>query len=115
MASPSSAALRIESFFDTVRVFHDGTLRVQLHGIGGRIVSELLEIGQPVAWEAVAAEIWPDVHTQRTVIRNRWDTALRRLRTRLAEGGVRSDFVCSDGMGQIAAVLYPDDIVVGQV
>ncbi len=103
--------LRIESYFDAVRIFQTGKLVTQLAGNGARILAELLEIGQPIAWEAVAGEIWPDAK-DRWVLRNRWDTALKRLRTHLAKSGLRSDLVCSDGTGQIAAVLYPTDAFV---
>jgi hypothetical protein len=56
--------------------------------------------------------IWPDAKDQRWALRNRWDTVLKRLRTHLAKSGLRSDLMCSDGAGQIAAVLHPADAFV---
>ncbi|TNE86949.1 MAG: hypothetical protein EP330_20285 [Deltaproteobacteria bacterium] len=103
--------LRIESFYDTVRFFRDGVLLVQLHGLGAKLVSELMEFDQPVAWEVVAEQLWKDSR-ERWVLRRRWDTLLRRLRLALDEGGVRSDLVCADGTGCIALVPYPGDELV---
>lgn len=100
--------LRVESFYDTVRFYRDGVLLTQLHGLGARLVSELMELEQPASWEAVAGELWSDT-AERWVLRRRWDTLLRRLRLALDEAGVRSDLLCADGTGCIAIVPYPDD------
>lgn len=103
--------LRIEAFYDTVRFFRTGTLVTQLHGLGARLVCELVEFDQPVAWEIVAKQLWPGTD-DRWVLRRRWDTLLRRVRTSLAEAGLRSDLLCSDGTGSVAIVAYPSDELV---
>jgi hypothetical protein len=103
--------LRVESFYDTVRFYRGGVLLTQLHGLGARLVSELIELEQPAAWEAVAEELWRDTR-ERWVLRRRWDTLLRRLRVSLDEAGVRSDLLCADGTGCIAIVPYPGDAFV---
>lgn len=104
-------ALRIEAWFDSVRLFQAGRMQVQLSGRQARVLSELVQIAQPVAWEAVAAEVWSDVQ-DRWLLRKRWDTNLRRLRRSLADGGIRSDLVASDGTGCVALVAYPGDELV---
>lgn len=103
--------LRIESFYDQVRVFQGGRLLVQLTGKKARIVAELVEVGAPVEWEAVARAVWPDV-VARGALRKRWDTTLGRVRRALSDGGVRPDVIDADGRGCVSVVLYPDDEVV---
>lgn len=100
--------LRVESYFDVVRLFRGGTLLLQVSGRQARMLAELVQIGQPVSWEAVAREVWSDLD-DRWVLRQRWDTTLRRLRRALADAGVRSDLVCSDGTGSVSIVAYPGD------
>ena len=108
-ASPQG--LRVEAFYDTVRIFQDGALRIQVAGMQARLLSELAEIAEPIGWEHVAGEIWPGLE-DRWSLRRRWDTTLRRLRRALADAGVRSDLITSDGTGSVSLVRYPDDEVV---
>ena len=107
----SQPALRIEDYYDTVRIFVGAELKVQLHGLRAKLFSEVMEVGQPISWEAVAASLWND-SADRWTLRRRWDAVLARLRSSLADGGVRSDLLCSDGMGCIAVVIYPHDSLV---
>lgn len=104
--------LRIESFYDTVRIFRDGELICQLHGLGARVMSELMELGQPVDWESVARQLWTD-DAGRWTLRRRWDAMLCRLRGALAEANIRADLLCSDGTGCVALVPYPGDELIG--
>ena len=113
LRSEAYIPVRIEAFYDTVRFFRSGTLITQLHGLGARLVSELIEFEQPVAWEIVAAQLWPGTE-DRWVLRRRWDTLLRRVRTALAEAGLRSDLLCSDGTGCVAIVAYPSDELISE-
>ena len=102
--------LRIESWFDQVRIFCGLNLAVQLTGKKARILAELVEVGAPVDWEAVARSVWPEV-VRRSALRKRWDTTLGRLRRALSDGGVRPDLIDADGKGCVALVLYPGDEV----
>ena len=70
-------------------------------------------VAVPIAWEALAAEIWSSA-TERSVLRRRWDAAMVRLRARLSESGVRPDLVRSSGNGLVELVLGPGDVVVDE-
>lgn len=103
--------LRIESWFDQVRVFRDGRLQLQLTGKKARVMSELAAIGAPADWEAVARTLWPDGE-ERWAVRKRWDMTLGRLRRALSDAGLRPDLIDADGKGCVSLLLYPDDEVV---
>ena len=64
----NASRLRIETYFDAARIFRDGEAVVQLSGLQARILSELAQLGQPAAWEAVARDIWRDVPDRWTLI-----------------------------------------------
>ena len=74
------------------------------------MVSELVAIRQPVAWEALAQRVWGDLHPQ--VLRKRWDMQLYRLRKLLRTHQIRTNLVCSHGTGLVELVLTDGDQVV---
>ena len=47
-------------------------------------------------------------------LRMSWDRALRRLRERLREGGVRENLIRADGKGNFELFLMPGDRVVDE-
>lgn len=100
--------LHVIARFDTVHVHVQGRLAVTLDGIAARIVSELAELGGPVAWDVLAGEIWKG-DDDRGQLRGRWDVALTRLRRKLREARVRPDLVRTAGTGQVELLLYPED------
>ena len=81
-------------------------------GLQANILSELAAMQAPAPWELVAGEIWGRREPGRH--RMSWDRALRRLRLRLREGGVREDLVRTDGKGNVELYLYPGDKVVDE-
>ena len=93
--------LRIVSHFDSVEIHrHDGVLTIGGHG--ARIISELMAIGGPVEWSTLARELWGrDLDRDDPRVRHRWDMALRRLRRRLRDAGIRADLVHPDGHGRV--------------
>ena len=70
-------------------------------------------MGVPVAWESIAASVWPD-GDDRNALRRRWDVHLGRLRAKLRETGIREDLVRTDGKGNLELVLGPGDTVEDQ-
>lgn len=82
-----------------------------LDGLPARLVCELAEMGVPAEWTVVARQLWPD-EDDTTRLRQGWDRALRRLRSRLREGGVREDLVRPDGCGNVELLLLPGDRVI---
>jgi hypothetical protein len=104
-------SLRIEAWVDQVRVFGGAVLKVHLNGKKAQIVYELAAVGVPIAWEAIAREVWPDVD-DRYLARKRWDTTLGRTRRALSDASVRPDLLLTDGRGLVSLCLYPTDEVV---
>jgi hypothetical protein len=103
--------LRIVASFDTVQVHRtDGAVLV-LAGQLARVVSELVAVQQPMAWEELARPHWPQI-PDRDALRRRWDGLLGRLRDRLREGGIRPDLVTSTRIGLVELVLREGDVVV---
>ncbi|MCA9490777.1 MAG: hypothetical protein KC621_12700 [Myxococcales bacterium] len=102
------APLVVVASYDTAHVLRQGVPVVSLSGVQARLISELAAVRGPIAWTALAAELWSDdddVH----LLRARLDTAISRLRRKLREGRVRTDLVRTDGAGQVELLLYPHD------
>lgn len=101
--------LHIVARFDTVHIHVAGKLVVALDGIAARIVSELVALGGPVAWDVVAGQIWRG-EEDRLQLRRRWDINLARLRRKLRESHVRADLIRAGGTGQVELLLYTGDV-----
>lgn len=100
--------LHLTVCYDTVHLHRGDDPPIALDGISARIVSELAVIKQPIAWEALAREIWrsDDAPPQ---LRRRWDVALARLRRRLRDARIRPDLVRADGSGNVELFLARGD------
>jgi hypothetical protein len=105
--------LKIVARFHSVHVVREGEAPLLLDGVAARIVSELVLLGGPTAWDVVARDIWKDAPAL-PVLRGRWDAQLSRLRSRLRAAGIRPDLVRSDRHGFVELVLHPDDVVVDE-
>lgn len=95
---------------DIVRVTRQGREMLALRGYTAQIVCELVAIGQPAPWEAVARELWRD-DADSMMVRRRWDMALGRLRHKLREAGLPVDVVRADGAGNVELHVPPGDRV----
>jgi hypothetical protein len=102
--------LRVVAQYDTVHVHRPGAPPLALCGLQARLVSELVAVGGPIAWTALADELWPD-ESELSVRRVRLDTLLSRVRRRLRAAGIRADLVRTDGAGQVELLRYPHDRV----
>lgn len=100
--------LRIVARFDTVQIDREGWPTCHIGGRPARILSELVSIGAPVSWEAVAREIWAD-GAERDQLRTRWDRNLSSLRSKLRAAQIRTDLVRSCGSGNIELLLHQSD------
>lgn len=111
-----SPPLRIVASYDTVHIHRAGALGatpeapLTLDGIAARIISELVAVQGPAAWEVLAGEIWPD-EDDRVQLRRKWDVSLARLRRKLRQASVRPDLIRAGGTGQVELLLYPGDAV----
>lgn len=105
--------LKIVARFHSVHLLRDGEAPVLLDGVAARIVSELVLLAGPTAWDVVARDIWKET-TALPVLRGRWDAQLSRLRARLRGAGIRPDLVRSDRHGFVELVLHADDVVVDE-
>ncbi len=106
----SFGPLKIVSFFDSVHLHRADGVPLVLSGQMARVMAELVAIGNPVAWEELAGQLWPTL-TEREVLRRRWDVLMVRLRERLREAGIRSDLVQSTGHGLVELVRQEGDVV----
>ncbi len=104
------APLPIVARFDTAHIQRDGKVICALAGVNARLLSELVLVGGPIGWRALADEIWRD-DGDTAQQRQRLDVALTRLRARLRANGVRGDLVRSTGTGHVELVLHPRDQV----
>lgn len=104
------APLQIVAQYDTVQIHREGAPPLVLAGMQARLVSELVALGGPVAWAALAGELWPG-DADLLLQRGRLDTVLSRVRRRLRAAGVRADLVHTDGAGAVELLLYPLDRV----
>ncbi len=110
----SSTPLRIVARYQSVHLLREAQLPVVLDGVAARIVSELVVLAGPTAWDVVAREIWSD-DVVLPVLRGRWDAQLSRLRARLRAAGIRPELLRADRHGFIELVLGPHDSVVDEV
>ncbi len=102
--------LRIVSRFDSVQVWRDGaTAPCLLTGRPARLVAELLALGGPVRWEALAQDLWSD-DADGATLRHRLDITLLKTRRLLAAAGLRRDLVTSHRNGWLELLLYPGDV-----
>lgn len=101
--------LKIIAHYDTAKVHH-GDQVVHIAGVPARLISELVAIGGPASWEALAHELWGG-EVPRELLRTRFDMALSRLRKRLKSAQIRDDLVVSSGTGQVELVLREGDTV----
>lgn len=104
------APIRLVAFFDTVHLVREGLPTVVLSGLQARLLSELVAVGQPLGWDALAATLWPH-ETERESLRRRWDVCVSKLRARLRDAGVRPDLLQSSRTGHVALVLGAQDVL----
>jgi hypothetical protein len=103
--------LTIVARCETAHVHRAGVAEVvNLVGVQGRILSELVTFGGPTPWLTIAREIWRD-DDDTVALRRKWDVNLSRLRRKLRDAGVRSDLIHSDGSGHFQLLLYEGDAV----
>ena len=101
--------LRIVSLFDSVQLWREGVpTPCLLKGQQARLFAELLSVGGPMRWDALARELWP-LDTDVEPLRHRLDVTLAKLRQRLVAAGIRRDLVTSHRNGQLEVLLYPGD------
>jgi hypothetical protein len=108
MGGGIAAPLTVRARFDSVHLLREGEPPVVLTGQLARLLSELVVIGAPVAWEELARTLFADA-ADTWDRRRRWDLALVRLRRKLREAGIRPDLVRADGNGNFELVLGPHD------
>lgn len=101
--------LRIVAWYDTVDLGPVGGEAHTIGGIGARLISELVAVGGPAPWEAIARALWRDAAPDAD-LRHAWDVQTSRLRARLRALGLRGDLVSVVG-GQVALRLRPGDQV----
>lgn len=104
------APIRIVASFDTVQIHRQGAEILVVAGQLARVLSELVSVRQPMAWDELARPLWPHLD-DRDALRHRWDGLLGRLRERLRDGGVRTDLLASTRIGLVELVLRSDDVV----
>jgi hypothetical protein len=102
--------LRVVAFYDTVHVHRRGAPLFVIGGQGARLISELVTTGLPLPWREAASLLWSD-EADDNALRNRLDAVVRRLRRKLAEGGLRDDLVAPDGTGHLELRLHEGDVV----
>lgn len=102
------APLVLECFYDVVHLRRSGRVEASVSGAGARLISELVSIQQPVAWDDLAKRIWGDDLPPHS-LRKRWDMQLYRLRNQLRSHQIRTDLVRSHGTGLVELVLGERD------
>ena len=104
--------LHLECSYDIVTIHRLGRPPLVLNGLDARIVSELAQVNQPVAWRALGRAAWGRHKFDKLAKpRASWDTRLGTLRQKLRDADIRSPFLLSDGCGNIHLLLHPGDKV----
>ena len=86
---------------------------VTLRGNGAHLIRELVEFAGPVDWYTLARQVWPDGPcVDRTRLRARLDTTLKRVRARLRDGGVGAGVLVFTQTGQVELLSQPGDRIV---
>lgn len=106
--------LKLVLRFDSVHIFGADGRSAVIDGIAARLICELHEIGAPIGWFEVSRLLWPTDGLTPTVVRQRWDQLLTRLRMRLREAGLRSDLVRPSQRGLVELQLGPEDQIVDE-
>jgi hypothetical protein len=109
------APLRIVARYDTVHIFRNGLPTVLIAGLQARLISELVSIRQPIAWQALSVELWPQLGDDPFGLRRRLDMTLLRLRRRLEAEGIRTDLIAAPGTGLLELLLRADDQIVDEL
>lgn len=104
------SGLTLSVRYDTVHIHREPEGTFAIDGLPARILTELALMNVPARWDALAHEFWPD-KTNMTLLRQRWDAGMARLRRRLREERVRPDLIRSDGSGNVEICLTPHDRV----
>ena len=107
------APLHLIGRYDSVHIHRAEGPPLVLSGQAARVVSELISVGAPLSWEALAQPLWPELD-DRDALRRRWDICLVRLRARLRDAGIRPDLVRSSRLGLVELVLQAGDRVEDQ-
>ena len=93
-------ALKLVTFFDGAEIHRAGHPILTVGGVGARILTELAALDGPAHWQLVAGEVWDDADQRDPMeLRQRWDTAVLRLRKKLQGADVRADLLRADGNG----------------
>lgn len=103
--------LDVEATYTHVHIRRARRSTLTITGNAAKALTELAEIGGSAPWDVVAGEIWKDTPNNREMVRHRWDRMLGRLRELLAEHGIRSNLVVSDGLGNVFLNTLPGDVV----
>ena len=105
--------LELRVRYDTVHLERSGLPAVVLTGLQARLVSELALCEAPLRWDELAGELWPG-EEERSLLRQRLDRVLQKLRKKLKAGGLRPDLVRSSGGGFVELVVRVEDQVIDE-
>lgn len=102
-------AVRLVSHFDSVHLLDEsGAAICVLTGLPARLMAELLAYGGPVDWRTLARDLWSPGDSD-SVLRNRLDVTLAKLRRLLKASGVQRELVVAHRTGLLELLLYPGD------
>lgn len=82
-------------------VVHSGARSATFDGVGARLLIELDAAPGPCAWPALAQAVWPSEHDWGN-LRRRLDVTLSRVRKKLRDAGLPTDFVRTEGNGSFS-------------
>lgn len=94
--------------WETAHLLRRGREPVLVNGQPAQLLTELGQMGAPVGWQVVGAQLWPQV-SDPDRLRKSFDRVVRRLRLTLREHGLREDLVRSTGTGSYELFLRPGD------
>ena len=104
------APLKLVTFYDGAEIHRAGHPVLTVGGVGARILSELAALDGPAHWQLVASEVWNDARGRDVLdLRQRWDTAVLRLRKKLEDADVRADLLRADGNGYFQLAMGQED------
>lgn len=108
-----SQPLTIQLAGSVVEVRRGDSEPVTIRGNGAHLIRELVEFAGPVDWYTLARQVWRDESSgDRTRLRARLDTTLKRVRARLRDAGIGAGLLTFTQTGQVELLTQPGDRIV---
>lgn len=106
-------AMRIVLRYDHVHIHREFADPLVLGGQPAQLISELYAMGGSARWQDLAGQIWREAAPDHRQSDRYW-SAVKRLRGKLRDAGIREDLLHSAGGGRVDLLIEPGDVVIDE-